>query len=193
MSRVCAVCGSCRPNEAFRGRGPRVCRRCRQSLGNEACGRILLLQEVVGFLEQSNISKKNLRRLRELAGSEDSQVRSEAELVLDVALVAPRRRRRRRVLAERRPDLLRRVEHHLGPVEIPVPLDDCEEPWLKEDLRELASFWAGGELAQPGDRWIEEELESPVPDGSPSARPLTARAPAGAPGSPRPWSRRSDC
>ena len=66
IGRFCAICGHSRPNEQFGGRGERarVCRQCRKR-PHEERRRILLQEEILGFLDQSNISSKNLRRLGE--------------------------------------------------------------------------------------------------------------------------------
>ena len=64
MGRYCRVCGRNRPHEHFGGRGQRaiICKSCRR-LPRERRMRALWLNEIYGFLEQSNVSKKNLRRL----------------------------------------------------------------------------------------------------------------------------------
>ncbi len=70
MGRYCRICGRIRPHEKFGGKGRRryICRDCRQRPKAEL-RRILCEQEIWGFWEQSNISKKNMRRLKELTRS----------------------------------------------------------------------------------------------------------------------------
>lgn len=84
-----------------------VCKRCRRNHGRAGVRRRLEFQEILGFLEQSNISRRNRKRLEALAGSEDVPVRVTAAMVLKVATLAPRRPGRLRILEERNPELLR--------------------------------------------------------------------------------------
>ena len=81
MGRYCRVCGRHRPHEQFGGRGQRaiICSKCRR-LPREERMRVLWLDEIFGFLEQSNISKKNLRRLQQLEAEEIAEVASLASL-----------------------------------------------------------------------------------------------------------------
>jgi len=67
------------------------------------------MMNVEGFLEQKNISAKNISRLRELCESPDEVVRRSAELVLEVALIKPQRRKRWQYLYEKRPELFARL------------------------------------------------------------------------------------
>ena len=61
------------------------------------------------FLEQSNISAKNIARLRELVKIEDAAFQTLRQMVLEIALIAPRKRHRRKRLDFDHPDLLRRA------------------------------------------------------------------------------------
>jgi hypothetical protein len=67
-------------------------------------------REILGFLEQSHISPKNLVRLRTLGRSENTRIADLAHLVLDVGAATPYRRRRIRTLARERRDVLKRME-----------------------------------------------------------------------------------
>ena len=62
-------------------------------------GRIERLDEVLGYLDQSHISEKNITRLGALISDPDAEVERLAALVLDVGLVHPFKRRRWRHLA----------------------------------------------------------------------------------------------
>ncbi len=66
--------------------------------------------EIFGYLQQSHISERNLRRLRTLASSEDPRTAELADVVLDVARVKPYKKRRLKVLAKERRDLLQKLE-----------------------------------------------------------------------------------
>ena len=66
--------------------------------------------ELSGFLRQSNISRKNVKRLRELTESPDQETAALAELILEISRVKPHKKRRLKFLARNRPDLLRTLE-----------------------------------------------------------------------------------
>ncbi len=63
--------------------------------------------EICGFPEQSQISDKNMTRLRTLASSGNPKI---AELVLEVAQIRPYKKGRLKVLAKERRDLLDKLE-----------------------------------------------------------------------------------
>ena len=115
MGRSCRVCGRERSNESFGGKGRRsvVCKKCR-SKGKSYVDRVFVDQEISGFLEQSNISKKNIARLKVLLKSENSDLAEKAALVLEVARVKPGKKRRFKTLKKSHPELfLRLAKAHL--------------------------------------------------------------------------------
>ena len=65
----------------------------------------LLVDEILAFLDQSNISKKNIRRLEKLSSEEIEEVALLADLVLRIAQVHPRRRKRWPLLKQRHGEL----------------------------------------------------------------------------------------
>ena len=73
------------------------------------------LDELWDFLDQSNISAKNIERLKVLASDSDPEVQTLARLVLDIALVHPHKRRRWRHLAAHQRELFHRAVSVLGP------------------------------------------------------------------------------
>ena len=73
------------------------------------------LDELWGFLDQRNISAKNVARLKTLVAHPNPEVQRLATLVLDVALVHPFKCRRWRHLAARHRDLFHRAVAALGP------------------------------------------------------------------------------
>jgi len=77
--------------------------------------RIEHLDELWGFLDQRNISAKNIAGLKTLVAHPDPEVQRLATLVLDVALVHPYKRRRWRHLAAHHRDLLHHAVELLGP------------------------------------------------------------------------------
>lgn len=137
MGHYCRLCGRVRSNESFSGKGHRthVCRRCMR-MPRAQRDRIEQVEEIAGFMWQSNISPRNIERLAHLARSPIATVRQLAEVVLQVASIRPGRRKRIGFLAHHHPALLtHRVQ--LGLVEeyvFPQELDDdlnCDEelPW----------------------------------------------------------------
>ncbi|NEV63800.1 hypothetical protein [Thiorhodococcus minor] len=76
----------------------------------EACNAIEWEAEIFGFLKQSHISDKNVRRLQTLSGSGDARIAELALIVIEVAKVKPYKRRRLKMLARERGDLLEALE-----------------------------------------------------------------------------------
>jgi len=126
LGRYCILCSRIRPNEAFGGKGERarVCRKCRR-MPREKRDTQLREREILGFLEQSHISPKNLARLQALRRSENPRIAVLACLVLEVGAVTPYRRRRIRTLARERRDVLKRMEE-LGLIMPPPPPEDMD-------------------------------------------------------------------
>jgi len=77
------------------------------------------IDEVHGFLRQSNISTKNMGRLKVLAESSDEEVACLAKIVAEVA-VHPHKRRRLKVLARMHKNLVLRLDE-LGLWEVIQP------------------------------------------------------------------------
>jgi len=107
----CRVCGRSKSNESFSGRGHRVhvCRSC-ASLPQEEREAIEQQDEIFGFLGQSNISAKNMARLRVLSSSSNAETAKLAQVALEVALVKPHKRRRIKFLAKTNRELLMKLE-----------------------------------------------------------------------------------
>ncbi len=78
------------------------------------------VDEVVGFLSQSNISAKNVARLRKLSESSDEEVATLASAVAEVATVKPHKRRRLKVVAKEHKELRARLQQ-LGLWELMQP------------------------------------------------------------------------
>jgi hypothetical protein len=68
------------------------------------------MDELYGFLEQSNISRKNIARLEILAQHASSEVRDLAFLILEVARVKPHKRRRWKFLTQNHSELFLRLK-----------------------------------------------------------------------------------
>src|SRR5206468_9978063 len=97
------------------GRGHRdhVCKDC-QRMPRDERERIECLDELHGFLRQSNISGKNLARLETLRDHGEPDVATLAALILDVARVLPGKRSRWLKLAQRHRPLFERAVGVLG-------------------------------------------------------------------------------
>ena len=114
--------------------------------------RIEQLDELYGFLDQSNISNRNIERLTTLTQATDLEVRELASLLLEIGRIHPRKRRRLKFLARQRRDLLNRMKAVLG------------QEWF-EDLLSGLDFDQQSEL-------LEWEIADISPD-----RPITGDAP----------------
>jgi sugar phosphate isomerase/epimerase len=126
-----------RPNEAFGGKGrrARICRKCRR-MPREKQDALLREREILGFLEQSHISAKNLGRLRTLARSDNYRIVDLAVLVLDVGVATPYRRRRIRILAREHRDILKRME--AAGLIMPLPTPEDTDPY---DVDPVAAWY----------------------------------------------------
>jgi hypothetical protein len=115
MGHYCRICGRMRPNEAFRGRGraTHVCKRCQQ-LPREQRERIETMDDLLNFLEQSNISHKNIAWLRTLKDHSAPEIQSLAGVILEIALVKPRKRRRWKFLRKEHPTLFEKLRQIMG-------------------------------------------------------------------------------
>jgi sugar phosphate isomerase/epimerase len=107
---------------------------------------LLREREILGFLEQSHISPRNLARLRALRRSEDLRIADLACLVLEVGAVAPYRRRRIRILARERRDVLKRMEE-VGLI-MPLPPPEDMDPY---DIDPVAAWYEWEEYARSCD------------------------------------------
>ena len=66
--------------------------------------------EIFGYLKQSNISNKNMDRLKKLSHSSNKKIAEMANIVLEVGRVKPYKRRRLKFLACEHKDLLKRLD-----------------------------------------------------------------------------------
>jgi hypothetical protein len=110
MGHYCRTCGRERPNERFSGKGHRihVCKRCQAKPKAERRA-IEDQDDIFGFLKQSHISEKNVIRLGQMAKSDNPQVASLAEIVLEVVRIKPYKSRRLKFLGQKHPELLRKL------------------------------------------------------------------------------------
>jgi hypothetical protein len=140
MPHYCRICGRGRRNEKFTGRGHRnhICKDC-QRLPREQRDRIERMDELYGFLDQSNISPKNIARLEILAQHASSEVKELALLILVVARVKPHKRRRWKFLEQNHPELYRRLKALSGG-EIP----DADLPFVDLDFSAVQHLESGG-------------------------------------------------
>jgi ribonuclease HI len=115
VGHYCHLCGRSRPNESFSGRGHRshVCKEC-QRLPRADRKRSEELNELYGFIAQSNISEKTVRRLETLCQASDDLMRELADAILQVAHLYPRKRRRYVRMSREHPLLLNRLKQVLG-------------------------------------------------------------------------------
>jgi hypothetical protein len=111
VGHYCHICGRSRPNEAFSGGGHKnhLCKDCKR-LPVEKRQNIEQKDEIFKFLRQSNISRKNLKRLQFLKSSGMPEVADLADIVFEVAKIKPHKRQRLKMLARTRRDLLLKLE-----------------------------------------------------------------------------------
>jgi hypothetical protein len=103
----CRICSTIHPNEKFSGKGHRdhICKECARK-PKAAIDEIDTREEIFGYLKQSHISNKNVKRLKLLAEFGNEKIAELAIIVLEVAKVKPYKKRRLKVLARERRDLL---------------------------------------------------------------------------------------
>jgi hypothetical protein len=111
MGHWCKICDSILPNEKFSGKGHKnhICKKC-AGLPKEKLDAIMQKDEIYGFLKQSNISKKNISRLKTLSTSSNKRVAELAGIVLEVGRVKPHKKRRLKYLAREHKDLLKKLD-----------------------------------------------------------------------------------
>jgi len=111
MGHYCRICEHIKSNESFSGKGHKnyICKKC-SSLDKNTIGEIDETNEIFKFLEQSNISKKNISRLGDLTCSENDNISYLSSIVLNVALVKPHKKRRIKFLAQNNRELLNKLE-----------------------------------------------------------------------------------
>ena len=111
MGHWCKICDSVLPNEKFSGKGHKnhICKKCAR-LPKEELDAIMKKDEIFGFLKQSNISKKNMARLKTLSRSSNKRIAELAGIVLEVGQVKPHKKRRLKYLAREHRDLLKKLD-----------------------------------------------------------------------------------
>lgn len=113
MGHYCKICGTSKANEKFSGKGHKrhICKVC-SKLPKDTLAEIKQMSELVGFLEQSHISKKNLKRLRELAEDENKGIAEKAQIILKVAEFHPYKKRRMKMLRQKKPSLILKLQEN---------------------------------------------------------------------------------
>jgi hypothetical protein len=111
MGHWCRICGNKLPNESFSGKGHKnhICKKCSQ-LPKVEREHIERIDEITKLLSQSNISSKNIARLKYLASSDDNEVAELANIVLEIGLVHPFKRKRLSFLRRERMDIVKKLE-----------------------------------------------------------------------------------
>lgn len=125
MGRHCRICDRVRSNESFSGRGHKncVCKNC-QKLPTEERNLREVRDELLGYWEQSNISKLNIKRLEQLKQFPSEEIQKLAHLTFEVASIKPHKKRRLSWLKTNHRDLFNRVMAYFG--------EEYEE--IEEDL-----------------------------------------------------------
>lgn len=110
MSHYCIICGRSRPSEKFNGKGHKnhICKDCAK-LPKEEIENMEQMDEIFKYLEQSNISLKNISRLVKLSESTNAEVAECAAIVLEVAKVKPHKKGRIKFLAGKHRNILNKL------------------------------------------------------------------------------------
>jgi len=139
MGRYCKVCDTIQSNERFTGGGHKncICKKC-QKLPKDELNLILVRQELLGYWNQSNISKLNIKRLIEIKHFPSEEIQKLAHLTFEVASVKPHKRRRMKWLRKNHSDLFDRVRAYFG--------HDFEE--FEEDLEMFQELMTDDELME---------------------------------------------
>ena len=111
MGYGCGICGRLRPNEKFSGKGHtnHICKECSKR-PKEEIEVMDQKEKIFGFLNQSNISKKNIATLEKLKASNDKEISELASIVWEVAEVKPQKKRRLKFLGKTYRELLVKLE-----------------------------------------------------------------------------------
>ena len=109
MGRYCKYCGMVKPNESFSGKGHKIliCKKC-ETLPKESKEYIRNKEELLLFLQQSHISKKNVKRINKLKDSENEEIKMLANLAFEISIVKPYKKKRIKFLMENHIDLFSR-------------------------------------------------------------------------------------
>ncbi len=111
MPHYCRICDTYKANERFSGKGHKthICKKCQKKPKTERA-KIEIISELYGFLQQSNISAKNIKRIKILAKHTNKEIAGKAALILEVARLRPHKRKRIKFLAKNHRDLLKKLE-----------------------------------------------------------------------------------
>ena len=111
MAHYCRICGNHKPNEKFSGKGHRthICKQCSMLPAIER-DHVDHSNEIFGYWNQKNISKKNLVRLKIMSESKDPEISKLAAVVLVVAEQYPAKRKRISRIAKENTELISRLE-----------------------------------------------------------------------------------
>ena len=136
--RYCQRCG-CRSKH-----GHGLCQRCQSIPEATRCG-LDAIEEAVGFLDQSNISEKNIARLKKFTKLAHPRAAELAALILDIARVKSHKRKRWGFLRRNHPELIERA-YEVGLIE------RWELGWDEdEELLERDALLCGDEWLDPNE------------------------------------------
>ena len=143
MGRYCRICDRVRSNESFSGGGHKncICKKC-QKLPKEELKLIRVKDELLGYWNQSNISKLNIKRLDQLKHFPSEEIQKLAHLTFEVPSVKPHKRRRMSWLRKNHRDLFNRVMAYFGEgyEEIEEDLEIFQEPTTDDEKHQMFEF-----------------------------------------------------
>ena len=111
MGHWCRICKQILPNEKFSGKGHRthICKECNK-LPTDKRTEVEQEDEIFGYLKQSNISSKNLSRLKTLSESSNIKIANLAKIAYEIGCLKPHKKRRLKFLAKENKILLKKLE-----------------------------------------------------------------------------------
>ena len=150
MGNFCKVCVSTKPSEQFTGKGRKVkiCKKC-AALPQSKREDILNLQELYDFWMQSNISKRNIKRIRNLELQSNLEVCKLARVLLKVAIDFPCKRKRLKKIAKSKPELMRELS------DIGLLFGYSDEPIYEADELYIVDYYSQcADLEDQYSEWV---------------------------------------
>ncbi|MCI0416270.1 hypothetical protein L0222_26140 [bacterium] len=129
-----------RPNERFSGRGSKqhLCKDCRKLPANVRLVK-QAARDVWGFLDQSNISRRNIKQLKHILAVPDlDELFQLASVILQIARVKPHKRKRFSFIKRNHPQLWKQMIA-VGIVEFHYEYEEDSTDGLESFIYEDAS------------------------------------------------------
>ena len=115
MGKYCSICNKIQSNESFSGAGHKncICKKC-QKTPKEKLNQIQVRDELLGYWNQSNISKLNRKRIDQLKNFPSEDIQKLAHLTFEVASIKPHKKQRMSWLKKNHKDLFDHAMTYFG-------------------------------------------------------------------------------